>query len=420
MKRVDVGSGAELSMRLEERREYFLDGNLKNAAQVLESPSGTTTWKLAQKADDDWVLSVVTGGDTSARNVGRVVSGLQVECRIQTAVLDASAYAGQSWVDTVFDLMSARHIVVKTTCVSVPSKPGDLWVFVNIDESIKREERWEMDSLGHTVLSEVAPVFTARRENRLSSSGNPVPVSGIADIAGQFAIAMDRPPRENETVEVIFSGGVSVHESVRDLYDSAGPNFRVRKMACRCKMTSVNTKPAKTGKGGQAGDSLLLCATATVQSTTAPIQNLAGKLGAGKSGVCEIIEAMNGYVFNSLEKRNVATFSSALETLDAGFGDCGEHAVLLTALLRASGVPSRVVYGLVFAGSKRGYLYHAWVQARTDQWLNIDPALGVFPACSGYVPLMVDNTGENYAYLATVIDRIKLNYVSLPAKNGNK
>jgi hypothetical protein len=78
-------------------------------------------------------------------------------------------------------------------------------------------------------------------------------------------------------------------------------------------------------------------------------------------------------------------YASALETLRAREGDCTEHAVLLAALGRARGIPTRVVNGLAyasaFAGRQQVFVPHAWVQAWIgDRWASFDAALPGFDA----------------------------------------
>ncbi|UPG93073.1 transglutaminase-like domain-containing protein [Luteibacter aegosomatissinici] len=64
-------------------------------------------------------------------------------------------------------------------------------------------------------------------------------------------------------------------------------------------------------------------------------------------------------------------------------GDCTEHAVLLAALARSLGIPTRVVTGLVyndrFGGVDHVFVPHAWVQAWLDgYWVSFDSAQGVY------------------------------------------
>ncbi|MCP4576863.1 MAG: transglutaminase domain-containing protein, partial [Deltaproteobacteria bacterium] len=84
------------------------------------------------------------------------------------------------------------------------------------------------------------------------------------------------------------------------------------------------------------------------------------------------------WVHGNVEKRPVISVPSAAEVLKTMVGDCNEHAVLLAALLRASGIPARLCVGLVYA---RGmFLYHAWCEIYVGQWVSADPTFNQIPA----------------------------------------
>lgn len=77
---------------------------------------------------------------------------------------------------------------------------------------------------------------------------------------------------------------------------------------------------------------------------------------------------------------------SALETLSRRSGDCTEAAVLLAALGRAAGIPTRVVSGIVYSraryhGVSNVFMPHSWVLAYVDgRWRSFDLALSTFDA----------------------------------------
>jgi hypothetical protein len=77
---------------------------------------------------------------------------------------------------------------------------------------------------------------------------------------------------------------------------------------------------------------------------------------------------------------------SALETLARRAGDCTEAAVLLAALGRAAGIPTRVASGLVYSrdayhGVGNVFTPHSWVLAYVDgEWRSFDSALEYFDA----------------------------------------
>ncbi|MEA3401508.1 MAG: transglutaminase-like domain-containing protein [Armatimonadota bacterium] len=74
---------------------------------------------------------------------------------------------------------------------------------------------------------------------------------------------------------------------------------------------------------------------------------------------------------------------TALEVLDEMRGDCTEHAILLAALGRAVGLPTRMVTGLAYVGGKFGY--HAWTEVYVGRWVEMDPAWGEMTADAGHV-----------------------------------
>ena len=68
-------------------------------------------------------------------------------------------------------------------------------------------------------------------------------------------------------------------------------------------------------------------------------------------------------------------FASAREVADRREGDCTEHGVLLAALARASGIPARVIAGLVWYNG--AFVGHLWTEVYIDQWLPLDGTRGL-------------------------------------------
>lgn len=65
---------------------------------------------------------------------------------------------------------------------------------------------------------------------------------------------------------------------------------------------------------------------------------------------------------------------TALECLESMSGDCTEHAILMAALARAVGLPSKFCTGLAYIGG--GFGYHAWNEVYVGRWVEMDPAWG--------------------------------------------
>lgn len=92
-------------------------------------------------------------------------------------------------------------------------------------------------------------------------------------------------------------------------------------------------------------------------------------------------EAMRKYVHGYVKQKDLSVgFATAREVARTKTGDCTEHGVLLAALLRADGIPSRVVAGLIYAdrfgGERSVFVYHMWAQALIGgRWIDYDATL---------------------------------------------
>ena len=100
----------------------------------------------------------------------------------------------------------------------------------------------------------------------------------------------------------------------------------------------------------------------------------------------------------------IADSASARMALEKREGDCGPHSTLTVAMLRAVGIPARLVGGLVYTPSFGGtFGQHAWVEVfmGDDGWIALDPTTGehellsathikLFEGMGGVVPKTVE------------------------------
>ena len=96
-------------------------------------------------------------------------------------------------------------------------------------------------------------------------------------------------------------------------------------------------------------------------------------------------EALRVFVHHYINDKSLGVgFASASEVCATREGDCSEHAVLLVALLRAAGIPSRAVSGVVyvdsFVGERQVFGFHMWAQALLPvggelRWVNVDATM---------------------------------------------
>jgi hypothetical protein len=111
------------------------------------------------------------------------------------------------------------------------------------------------------------------------------------------------------------------------------------------------------------------------------------------------------WVFENLEKMPVVSIPNAKEILTYKKGDCNEHATILTALLRAIGIPARIVAGLVYKDGK--FYYHAWNEAHINRWISMDAILKQMPVDATHIKL-VNGGIEKQIQIVGMIGTLKL------------
>lgn len=157
-----------------------------------------------------------------------------------------------------------------------------------------------------------------------------------------------------------------------------------------------------------------------LQSKAPEIVALAGKGVGDARAPREQMQKLEDFVRGYIRTKDLSVgYASALEVARKPEGDCTEHAVLLAALGRARGIPTRVVDGIVYvdgyAGSDHVFVPHAWVQAYVDgHWQSFDAALHGFD--TGHVALSVGD-GDPWRFFAgfNALGRIRIDSIE-PAR----
>jgi hypothetical protein len=134
-----------------------------------------------------------------------------------------------------------------------------------------------------------------------------------------------------------------------------------------------------------------LAPNAWLQSDSPIIRRLADVAAAGAMSKQHVMGNLNAFVNRYLTEHGLDIgYASALEVARNRRGNCVEYSVLLAALGRAEGIPTRIVVGMIYTdryGSKsRVFVPHAWVIAWIkDRWHSFDPAATHFD--SGHIAL---------------------------------
>lgn len=145
-----------------------------------------------------------------------------------------------------------------------------------------------------------------------------------------------------------------------------------------------------------------------VESDDPQVMNMAAEIAGDSRDPLSVAGGLLQWVYRNIEKKPVLSIPSALEVLRTRVGDCSEHAALLTALLRASGIPARISIGLVYSRDK--FYYHAWTEAWLGAWISMDPTLNQMPVDASHIKWIEGNLSRQVE-IVRVMDRLKLEVI---------
>ena len=151
----------------------------------------------------------------------------------------------------------------------------------------------------------------------------------------------------------------------------------------------------------------------TQPSVQSLVEALTGEFGPEPS-TDQLIRFTNAHIPTKSYRQG---FDIASRVAVTGEGDCTEHAVLLTALARATGKPARILFGLLLVQQNHRFFAfgHAWSEIlEPDGWVIADATrveADFSQAVIRYLPLMeLGNEGPGYT-----MDIMRLNTL-MPAR----
>ena len=146
-----------------------------------------------------------------------------------------------------------------------------------------------------------------------------------------------------------------------------------------------------------------------IQSDHPKIRQKAREITSKEDPGFERIQKLITWIYKNIEKRPVFSVPDALATLENRIGDCNEHAVLMAALTRASGIAAKVEAGLVYL--KGRFYYHAWNSVYLGKWITVDSLFGQIPADATHIRLVSGNQKQQLD-LMHVIGKIRLKIIA--------
>ena len=343
-------------------------------------------------------LTLHTGKDVTEQ-VLPLDQPLYLPAPLRASLSAGTMQAGREMEALVFDPTALRSDRMRITVVArerVPdTEPGvDAW---RVIEEFRGLQTTAWIDAGGTVLREEGPMgFVLIRQGAEEATAQDWSTQTALDVVASAAVPVAQPigdARHRMTLKLRLSG-VNL--------DDVPSDGQQRRDGAVVTVTRPPLSALRSYKLPYTGNEFTadLAATAFLQSDHPRIQSAAHAAIGEEHDALRAAQRLNDWVYRWLRKVPTISIPNALQVLDMGEGDCNEHAVLLAALARAAGIPTRVVAGAVYLDG--AFLYHAWCEVWLGQWVPIDPAFHQFPADATHIKFVVGGPEKHLAMLSVI------------------
>ena len=258
-----------------------------------------------------------------------------------------------------------------------------------------------LDDKGEILKEEGFMNFTAVKS---SAARAPLEIEGGTDLYEMTAVAPDRPLKDpvRLTYLKVRVDGVDIKNPVLN-----SGRQRMQEGALEIQKEKIPTPSLYTlGEHDLPSEwKEFLEPEFNIESGEREILDASARIAGADRDPVSVARKLLQWVYRNVEKKPVLSIPSALEVIRARAGDCNEHATLLTALLRAAGIPARLNIGLVYTRDK--FYYHAWTEAYLGEWISMDPTLNQMPVDAAHIKFLEGNL-DKQVELAAMIGELKL------------
>jgi hypothetical protein len=230
----------------------------------------------------------------------------------------------------------------------------------------------------------------------------PIPLGldlGLKDVL----VPLDRPlPHGDECPQARYRARLE-HGDPAAIF-AAGPAQGVRRTADHAaEITVYAVRPGQDGNPDVKDDPPTeadLKPNNFIQSDDARIVADAKEAAGDESDRWRVAVALERYAQRAIAGNDFTqAFQTAAEAARTRRGDCKAHALYLTALARARGIPARVATGLLYLPQSQGFAYHMWTEVYVGKrWIALDAVLGQGGTGAGHLQLSHSNMAGAAAY----------------------
>jgi transglutaminase-like putative cysteine protease len=361
---------------------------------LLVSPAGTFA---ASGTSDGMTLEVRYGPEGRNETVTLpLTEPVHLASTLRPRLAAAWPEPGARFTHQVFNPTSLRQEPVRVLVEGRETIDGVETLRI-VEEAQGLESRAWIDRRGRAVREQGALGFVVRRESaEVARSG--VGDGAFVDLVATTRVPFDgtiADPRNLEHLVMRITG-----EAAERVPDSP-PRQRVTGDVLR-----ITREDPRRVDAAPAGDlDRYRGPSPFVESDDPAIVARARAIVGDATAAADKVRRVLDWVIANVEREPSLTIPSARDVLRTRRGDCNEHAVLVAALVRAAGVPARIVAGLAYAGD--GFYYHAWNEVWLDGWVSADAVFDQMPVDATHVKLL-EGGPERHVGLAEIVGRLGL------------
>jgi len=279
-----------------------------------------------------------------------------------------------------------------------------------------------MDAGGEVLKTHVAALDQLSVRSTQVLAKAPGGAADKLDLGLDLFVKVESPlAKPHQTSEVVYRVELANANPLEVFAD--GPTQKVKSLGphtAEITVTGRNPRADHTGLGNpQKPPAEYLAANSILQLDDARLQQMAVEAKGTATEPQQVAVALEKYVHGAMKQHDFSQgFATAAEVAESRAGDCTEHAVLLAALARINGIPSRVAIGLVYVEAAGAFGYHMWTEVLLNGvWIPLDATIGRGGTSAAYLKLNDSSLEGASAYssflsVAQVLGQLKVSVVS--------
>jgi len=360
---------------------YSLEDGLIDSSEAEESGGGERLLITVERQGDKLKLTSNSGGRPESRLIEMSKTTLNAEMKF----VEWLKTAGPGETFDSFSLDWTKEPVDTPQTFTFKSKEtaplnGVVTELYNLqEESFELTEDGQFDSKGVPVWLKTGGLFEIKREpEEVATNLGETPVEILAKTTVKSDVKLGEPPLQELVLQASGLGEFKFPEATYQ---------KVQYLSNGEARLTISPPQGKPEPSELQDREKYLKANPTLQSDSPEVKRLVESLGLRGLSERRKVEKLTRWVYYNLEKASNVNASTSLSVLKNRAGDCTEHTILLTTLLRAAGIPARELSGLVYTNDDlQVFGYHAWVEVYVDGgWLAVDPTFNQVPADAGHI-----------------------------------